>query len=212
MTGSIGSVIARVLKGWFKDIELTNIPTVNGDSLLAIIQSSIQASGLFAVTAKGVTNGDSHDHSGGDGAQIAYSGLSGLPTLLGYALNVSALSFDPTDGATYYCGNLGEAPDTSASYHRIYIPKAGTIKAAYITWHCVTEAGTSENVDVIIRLNNTTDTRIALYGTTLSFKVFSNTALNIAVAQGDYIEIKMIMPSFATNPLDVRIGGTIYIE
>lgn len=28
-----------------------------------------------------VTNGDSHDHSGGDGAQIAYSGLSGLPTL-----------------------------------------------------------------------------------------------------------------------------------
>lgn len=28
-----------------------------------------------------VTNGDSHNHSGGDGAQIAYSGLSGLPTL-----------------------------------------------------------------------------------------------------------------------------------
>ena len=28
-----------------------------------------------------VTNGNSHDHSGGDGAQIAYSTLSGLPTL-----------------------------------------------------------------------------------------------------------------------------------
>lgn len=28
-----------------------------------------------------VTNGDSHDHSGGDGAQIAYSTLSGLPTI-----------------------------------------------------------------------------------------------------------------------------------
>lgn len=35
----------------------------------------------YAVAAKGVTNGDSHNHSGGDGAQIAYSGLSGLPTL-----------------------------------------------------------------------------------------------------------------------------------
>ena len=34
-----------------------------------------------APIAKGVTNGDSHDHSGGDGAQIAYSSLSGLPTL-----------------------------------------------------------------------------------------------------------------------------------
>lgn len=35
----------------------------------------------FAPAAAGVTNGDSHDHSGGDGAQIAYSSLSGLPTL-----------------------------------------------------------------------------------------------------------------------------------
>lgn len=37
--------------------------------------------GVYAPAANGVTNGDSHDHSGGDGAQIAYSGLSGLPTL-----------------------------------------------------------------------------------------------------------------------------------
>jgi hypothetical protein len=31
--------------------------------------------------ARFVTNGDGHDHSGGDGAQIAYASLSGLPTL-----------------------------------------------------------------------------------------------------------------------------------
>jgi hypothetical protein len=35
----------------------------------------------FAPAAKGVTGGDSHDHTGGHGAQIAYGGLSGLPTL-----------------------------------------------------------------------------------------------------------------------------------
>lgn len=33
---------------------------------------------LYAATAKGVTNGDSHDHSGGDGAQIDHGGLAGL--------------------------------------------------------------------------------------------------------------------------------------
>ncbi len=33
---------------------------------------------LYAVAAKGVTNGDSHDHSGGDGAQIDHGGLGGL--------------------------------------------------------------------------------------------------------------------------------------
>jgi hypothetical protein len=39
------------------------------------------ASTAYAPAAQGVTNGNSHDHSGGDGGQIAYSGLSGLPTL-----------------------------------------------------------------------------------------------------------------------------------
>ncbi len=34
-----------------------------------------------APSAQGGTNGNTHDHSGGDGAQIAYGGLSGLPTL-----------------------------------------------------------------------------------------------------------------------------------
>lgn len=43
----------------------------------------------YAPIAKGVTNGDSHDHNAGDGAQIAYSTLSGLPALGGAAaLNV----------------------------------------------------------------------------------------------------------------------------
>lgn len=42
-----------------------------------------------APAAQGVTNGNSHNHDGGDGAQIAYSSLSGTPTLGGAAaLNV----------------------------------------------------------------------------------------------------------------------------
>jgi len=32
----------------------------------------------YAPIAKGVTNGDSHDHSGGDGAQVDHGGLAGL--------------------------------------------------------------------------------------------------------------------------------------
>ena len=34
-----------------------------------------------APSSQGVTNGNSHDHNGGDGGQIAYSSLSGLPTI-----------------------------------------------------------------------------------------------------------------------------------
>lgn len=35
---------------------------------------------LYAAVANGVTNGDSHDHNGGDGAQIAHGNLSGIGT------------------------------------------------------------------------------------------------------------------------------------
>jgi hypothetical protein len=41
-----------------------------------ILWSTIKA--IFAVTAKGVTNGDTHNHAGGDGAQIDHGGLAGL--------------------------------------------------------------------------------------------------------------------------------------
>ncbi len=60
------------------------------------------ASGLYAPIAKGVTNGDSHDHSGGDGAQIAYSTLSGLPTLASNeagASNNFLTAYNSTTGA-----------------------------------------------------------------------------------------------------------------
>lgn len=39
------------------------------------------ADARYAPIAKGVTNGDSHDHSGGDGGTIAYGSLSGTPTI-----------------------------------------------------------------------------------------------------------------------------------
>jgi hypothetical protein len=48
---------------------------------LGLGTAATSASTDFAPANKGVTNGDSHDHNGGDGGQIAYSSLSGLPSL-----------------------------------------------------------------------------------------------------------------------------------
>jgi hypothetical protein len=45
-----------------------------------------------------------------------------------------------------------------------------------------------------------------------SERVFSNAGLSIAVAVGDYIEIKGIQPAWGTNPLTTIYGGYIYIE
>ena len=55
-------------------------PLVNLSGTLAEIPSGDTLDG-YAPASQGVTNGNSHDHLGGDGGQIAYSSLSGLPTL-----------------------------------------------------------------------------------------------------------------------------------
>lgn len=63
------------------------LPIVNSGTTKKVTWANIKAvlktyfDGLYALAAKGVTNGDSHDHNDGDGAQIAYSTLSGTPTI-----------------------------------------------------------------------------------------------------------------------------------
>ena len=43
--------------------------------------TSAEGNAAYAPAAQGVTNGNSHNHDGGDGGQIAYSSLSGTPSL-----------------------------------------------------------------------------------------------------------------------------------
>lgn len=47
-------------------------------TILSLGSAAYTASTDYAVAAKGVTNGDTHDHAGGDGAQIDHGGLAGL--------------------------------------------------------------------------------------------------------------------------------------
>ena len=129
----------------------------------------------------------------------------------GYAINVQALTSSPGDGATIYFGTLPKAPTTSAAQSKIYIAKAGTIKAVIIYCYSGT-AGSNENWSVYVRLNNTTDNLIQTVGASTNERRFENTSLSIAVSVGDYVEIKCVNPTFATNPATTIFGGYIYIE
>lgn len=136
---------------------------------------------------------------------------SGDLTTLGYTLSVQALTSSPVDAQTIYFGNLPKAPVTTAAISKVYIPRAGTIKRAEIYCYSGT-AGTNQAWSGYVRLNNTTDTLIATLSVATSERVFSNSALSIAVVAGDYFEIKFINPTWATNPLTTIFGGYIYIE
>ena len=106
---------------------------------------------------------------------------------------------------------LPKAPVTAAATSKVYIRKAGKIKRAEIYCYSGT-AGTNEAWPISIRLNNTTDTQIASLSVATNERVFSNANLNISVVAGDYIAIKSVNPTWATNPLTTIFGGNIYIE
>jgi hypothetical protein len=131
----------------------------------------------------------------------------------GYTIQGSAASHNPTDGTTYYIGTASAAaPTTTAGIVRMYIPRAGTITSAYVFCSANGTAGSNQAWVMNIRLNNTTNTQIASVSATTAQRVWSNTALAITVAQGDYIEIQSVSPTWTTNPTAVTYAAVIYIE
>jgi hypothetical protein len=106
---------------------------------------------------------------------------------------------------------LPKAPTTTANISKIYIRKACTLKHAEIYCYSGT-AGTNETWSLYIRKNNTTDTLIATLNVATSERVFTNAALNISLVSGDYVEIKGVQPTWATNPLTTIYGGYLYFE
>lgn len=162
------------------------------------------------LTRKGEANG--YASLGADGKvpadQLPSSGGGNGYVLNGGAANQSTT----TDAKTLYWGCFpGLAIQTASSITRMYIPKAGTIVAAQVFLYANT-AGTAEAWVMNIRKNNSEDMQIASLSLSAKQRLWANYALNIAVAQGDYVEIKEVCPTWATNPANVRRACSIYIE
>jgi hypothetical protein len=140
-------------------------------------------------------------------------GIQGVPgSGNGYCLNVRAASqATTTDSQTLYWGGMIVAPSTTANRWRVYCPKSGTIKAAFIYSYAGT-AGTAEAWTMSIRKNNTTDYLIQSLSVATNDRVWQNQSLSISVVAGDYLEIKEVTPAWVTNPVTVTRTGQIYIE
>jgi hypothetical protein len=130
----------------------------------------------------------------------------------GYSINVMATESSPVDGETTYFGILPAPPSTTEGQSKIYIRRAGTIKIAEIYSYSVTN-GTAESWGMNVSLNGVTDYPIGAAQSVYTHeRIWSNTSINIPVIPGDYIQIKSVQPSWATNPAQTTFGGYIYIE
>ena len=149
-----------------------------------------------------------------DANNVALTGgsITGV-TGVGYSVQSFAGVTNPADGATLYQGATPVAPVTTEGIYKLRFPIAGTIIAVALDVGVGAVLGTTEQATVNFRLNATTDTALT---TTQQFNAANQgsviTGLTIAIAAGDTAQIKVVYPTFVTNPTGVVISATIFVR
>jgi hypothetical protein len=128
-----------------------------------------------------------------------------------YMILAAHTVYDPADATPYYFGLLGGSPPSGADIYAIPVSLKGTIRTVVIRLDIGT-VGTNETASLYIRKNGTTDYLI----TTISYdtKPQTITVQNLAIPLdvGDYYSFKLVCPTWATNPLQVREVVSVYHE
>lgn len=144
--------------------------------------------------------------------QVLNSGIVGKGYVLsivgGWEAGPAPISTTIFKGGDAYNSLYGG--DDVYNNQRIMVPKAGTAKFVYVKLRVQTP-GSNDNIAHSIRLNNTSDFgAINLDATAMVQDGFALT--NQAVSQGDYIALKIVIPSFALEPDGLRWYCSVYIE
>jgi len=141
-----------------------------------------------------------------DGTNWISSTPSGGASYQGW---VSTTNGNPADSTTYYLAqSVALTTNTAATAKNVqfYIPFSCTITKVYGTFSTST-GGSSENITIFVRVNNTTNTNVTttfkLTNSGVTVNQFSNSGLSISLNAGDYISIGMTTPAWVTNPLSV---------
>lgn len=118
-------------------------------------------------------------------------------------------SANPTDGQTLYLGPAAVAVD---AVQGIQVPVAARLKKAYLTISVAGTLGTTEQATASVRVNST-DNDIS---TTVQFnavrQAYTKTDFDVSVAAGDFLVLKVVHPTFVTNPTSVVYTLSLWFE
>jgi hypothetical protein len=132
----------------------------------------------------------------------------------GYALQGEAYQFDPVDATDYWiANNMPFSPNPFASVHRIYFPRAGILTSIIVSWdNWSGTAPSNESIDMQVGVSASYTTIGSAVADTSKQKKWTKTDLAVAVTTNDYIDVKMLPVTWATNPTNVNINWVAFIE
>jgi hypothetical protein len=154
----------------------------------------------LATGNRGVSNGDSHDHDGGDGGMIGYFALSGKPSVSGHTLNTDVtplgyqtvpfhgLNGTPASGTTNFLPPFFYG--VNATNFSSPIPRAGNLKNLSVKTNSAQPAsGTlvfTIQVDGVDTTITTTVSAGAAAGT------FTDSTHTVAITAGQRVGVKVV--------------------
>jgi hypothetical protein len=206
-----------------------SVSKINGQTILAsdvTITNNELGNATFYIPFVSVTSGT--DNLEIDSSGLTYNaltntltlGAAGIGTLNGVATKgggfaaqgrLATAALSPFAGTNYYGGGAASAAlSTTVQSRRLYMPKAGTIKACY--GYFFQTASASGNLGTLaINVNNGGYTTVGTAAHNVASTVYSNTGLSISVAQGAYIEFRWTAPA-TTAPTNVTSEFIVYVE
>jgi len=206
----------------------TNIKTINGVSILGIGNIETEGdtdekvkydvndpmAGYIADKFVAGTNISLAEGAGEDENKLVINVTGGGG--LGYTIqmsSVAAATASMTDSTTYYFSESLSGFNTSGDlFLDYYVPKTGTITQVSGNMMVRGTKATTENVTLRISVNGTPTTiksDLTMENVNNSFLV---TGLSIAVTQGQYVQLVVVTPAWATNPTNVYPRCILYIE
>jgi len=131
-----------------------------------------------------------------------------VPISFGNGLGAGYAVVDNTNHYMAFCANPGVTAATAANgLNSVNQRRAGTITDVYFAILVGGTNGSGETGSLIIRVNNTTDNTIVnntvVWNTGVTFTEYNTTGLSLALAAGDFWQVKIDPPTFATNPTAV---------
>lgn len=119
-----------------------------------------------------------------------------------------------SSGARFFGGLFTRTLDADDTANRIHILKAGTITAINLNIYVATTIGSSEDIPLYIRVNNTTDYlagNIKLNNAN-GKNIYCFNGLSISVVYGDFISVKLGFPTMSIYPTGLFSNARILVD
>lgn len=225
LTGNTFAVDLAALKGYFDTVYkavfsentafnknfgtgVTNVPEI-GATLTASKALVTDASGKLSTSS---TTATEIGYVNGVTAAIQTQ-LDNKSTQLAL---VTSSQFNPADATSYYYGvNLvGYSVPSTGGARKMYVNRSGTITACSIVAARGGGFVSNEKASFYIHVNGGAGVLVTnnfdfSTSTTVDMNV---TGLSISVSAGDYVEVEMLSPTWATNPINVSINTQLTIK